>query len=710
MSRWLRRIVIWTGPVLVLFLAVVCGFLYWAARSAPGARWVVTTAVEALGGRVDGVTGSLWRGVSLESLTLAGAGFSLRVAGAHLRVDWRDLARRRLHVRDLSAGSISLDLQAAAHPRDEKKPFAMPAIPIDVVVDRLAVGHFTMNENGKPVPVTAGALDAALSLTDGKARLALRSLAVIGADFTARAHGGVTVSNLRRPWPLDGELGLSLAGRGADSPLCARRYVPSLPPADTASANEAPKDCSARIDATARGTVDRLDVALTGRGQGLSLNAQARLAPTAAFPVHGAAVELRLADGSALEGRLDWTAATPAGGVERDRVTGSLRTRALNLGVLAGRAIPPAVVTMTADFDARLLDRRFPQSVAARVVFARGSSWNRQPLTGQVAVDAVARPPAKVPRAPRARDDATVAPDGASRPGAAGATRADPADFPSWTDLTLRALDVDLRLGAGRIDAKGAFGTAKSRLDFDMRAPALATFWPGLPGGLQVMGSVTGTVADHQASVAATYLPDTASPAGRARRSADPAEKRAARSGEAFAANLSPVRVTLRLNGRWGPMGGSPAGDGWRGSISRFEASSGDLGLALRAPVQVSYAPRAVGNVPEWQVGTLDVQALMPAQNTFVIHNALARGGSGWWEVRGGVPRLAVSRRLINTLRRRFGSGSSSRNGGVRVSDDRAPSRELVLAADWNLRFRGALEGQARIRRVAGDLSMPGDP
>src|SRR5690606_31223622 len=49
--------------------------------------------------------------------------------------------------------------------------------------------------------------------------------------------------------------------------------------------------------------------------------------------------------------------------------------------------------------------------------------------------------------------------------------------------------------------------------------------------------------------------------------------------------------------------------------------------------------------------------------------------------------------------------------GGVKVAaNDANASTEIVLSLDWNLKFSGALGGQARIRRLSGDVMVPADP
>jgi translocation and assembly module TamB len=55
--------------------------------------------------------------------------------------------------------------------------------------------------------------------------------------------------------------------------------------------------------------------------------------------------------------------------------------------------------------------------------------------------------------------------------------------------------DIDLHLGANSLQAKGAFGTARDRLDWKVDAPQLNTLGAGFGGVLRGTGSLTGTMA-----------------------------------------------------------------------------------------------------------------------------------------------------------------------------------------------------------------------
>jgi len=682
----------WAGPTLVLLVAVVCGFLFWTVRSQSGTSWIVQTAVQQLGGDVQGIRGTLWRGVSVQTLKLDMPAFSLDLAGAHVQVDWPELLERRLHVVDLSAQSIRLDLHTAAAPEPDTGPFHMPALPVAVAVDRLAVGRFALSQDGKAAPVDVSDLDSSLSVAGGGAQLVLANVAVSAQAMHVRARGEVRLQALRKPWPLTGRLGLTFQGQGADSPLCVRRYVPDLPAGGQGAHSAGAADCAAQVDVTAAGNLDELNVSLTGGGQGLNLDAQASLTPLASFPLRSAAVGLKLADGSSLQGKFDWVT-TLLDGAAQDRVTGSIQTRDLNLGVLAGASLPAATLTATANFDARLADHSVLRAASVDVDFAKGSSWNKQALSGRVA--------AKV-----SGGDAPV-------PVVAGQPAADRS--PLLHGLGLDSLDVDLRLGGNRIQAKGSLGQLKSRLDLDVKAPDLAAFWPGLRGAAQASGRVAGTLASHSADLELSYQPQSGTPGPGKPKPSKPQPGKAGHGGQPGTEGLAPIHARLALTGRWGSVDqDGHALPGWQGRFSTLDLGYDGLSARILAPLTVAFAPDAAAPQWQWQVGAVDIRVSLPQDKAFVLRHQGSRGGSGWWDTQGSVGKLALSRRLIRTLYRLFqprDRGPGNTTGRVSME---TPAHhddvDLVFAADWNVKFKGVLTGQARIRRISGDIRVPGEP
>lgn len=661
--RWLRSVFIWIGPIIILLLLVGCSFLYWVLGTPSGSRWALVTAAQQLDGQVSGVSGTIWDGLDVGEFAVALPGVAVKLDTFRLQANWRELLERRLHVVELSAGAIHVDL-ASTPDEPAGEPFKMPVLPIRVAIDRLAVGELVVRQDGAPLPVSINDLSTSLALTEQGGQLVLQSLRIGHEQVQAGFHGEVTVQGLQDPWPLQAQFTTNATGVTPDSPLCASRFLPSLPSAK----KEVDAPCTLDIDTRIDGSLDALKIVLKGTGQGMSLDADAALTPRAAFPLKDATVALQLADGSSLHGNLDW-ASSLVDNVINDRLTGSLRTEKLDIGQLVGSSIPPAVVSTKADFDVQLRDHSDLLAADVALSFADGSRWNKQALSGALKGKVV--------------NTAAQAVTGATMENAA----------PLWQGLKLAALDMDLVLGKNRLQAKGALGAAADSLKLNLVAPDLAAFWPDLPGGANLQGDVAGSIASHKADLVAQYTPAKSKPQE---------------------VGSAPIKAQVVLDGGWGK--GTAQGDGaegWRGTIKALNADHAGLGIKSGKPMAVSFLPGVVAPAWQWQVGATELEFLLSSRPLFVLSHKGSRGGDKRWETQGAIGKLPVSARLIAELRKKFNVQSKKEDdrGGVKVKANKGDDRsEVVFGLDWNLKFAGALEGQARIERLSGDVMVPAEP
>ncbi|MFW7340503.1 translocation/assembly module TamB domain-containing protein [Pollutimonas sp. H1-120] len=717
----LRRLFLWLVPPLVLLIVAVCGFLYWVAATQPGTRWALITAAEQFDGQARGISGTLWTGLQVDDFSMTvPKTVALKLGDFRLQVQWRELWDRRLHVAELSAGSVDLDLLSDPDAPPSSEPFRMPALPVRVAVDRFAVGELHVSQDGKPVPLRVGPLSTALALDENGGQLVLQRLDVEHEMLRAELSGEVRLQALQDPWPMQAQLTTRVVGRGNDSPLCASRYVSTLPArqdagnkkggnqaaknADAGAKNlktqddknknetaglEAASDCTLDIETTLAGTLDALKLAVNGAGQGMSIDVDANLAPRAAFPLKDATAALHLADGSLLESRLDWTSEV-VDTVVQDRLQGTLKTEQLDIGRLVGTAIPPAVVNMAANFDVQLHDRDQVRSVEIAIDFADGTRWNKEALSGRLS--------ARIVNEAKPGPVAVEKPESATGPGARPEAQAEAAaeavmDEPVWKGLQLAAVDMDLRLGRNRLRADGSLGTADSRLKLDLAAPQLAAFWPDLPGGAQLRGEVSGVLASHKADLTVQYTP---------------AGSKAQEVGSA------PAKAHAVLEGGWGPgPSEQDALEGWRGIVKTLDAEHAGLGVKAAAPARIAFLPSATAPAWQWQVGDTRIDFLLSSRRVFTLDHKASRGGAGRWETQGAIARLPVSPRLIADLRKKLDPAfrDEEQRGGVKIKSDQGSDlTEIVLALDWKLAFSGALEGQAHIARVSGDLMVPAEP
>ncbi|HLV29877.1 MAG TPA: translocation/assembly module TamB domain-containing protein [Burkholderiaceae bacterium] len=658
--RWLGRFTLIAGPLAVLIVFVLTAFLMWVLLTAPGTRWALHTAVDALDGEVTGVEGSVWNGLRIGDLSLSFPGVDLRLEKAELDSDWRRLLDRQLHVHTLRAETAWVDLHSgpadSAPAETAEEPFALPELPVSIRIDDVSLGELILTQDGKPLPMTLEKFAAALAVGPEHGQLWLRGLSVATESLALDLEGEANLEALRHPWPGVIDLDATVNGLRPGSLVCFHHMLPTLPVGKrvqdnitTLLAGVVGDACPLRLTARASGSLDAVSLAVSGEGQGMSLNARAELAPLAAMPLNSANVDLDLPDGSSLKGHAGWEASG-------DVLAGELAAERLDAGQLAGGAIPPALLGFDSRFRLQVDAEQTIRGVDLSLQFHEGSEWNGQPLSG------------------RAHVAATLPVVG--KPSAAA---------PAWLTAALQKLDLDLTLGKNQIHSEGGIGAPDSHLKLDVKAPTLADFWPGIPGGLSLQGAVDGGVARHAVDLQGRYVPENAS---------------------RDQIGTAPISVALKADGGWG---GEP--QGWRGRVSALKVDHAHLSSALAAPLELAYLPAAVAPQWQWSAGATVLHLNVKGRRMLEVNHAGSRGGPGRWETDGRIERLLVSPQVLQQIGADFDIDAlkEDERGGVKVRGARdADDWALIFGLDWGLRFDGAHQGKVSLRRVSGDVMVPG--
>lgn len=738
-----------------MLAVLACSFVFWLLASQTGSRLLLTTAAQQLDGQALEVRGSILRGLDVGRLDLEFGGTRIGISDLRLDVHWRALGDRLLHVREISARTVDVALTSSADapaepPSDE--PFTLPSLPVTIAVDRLALGEFQLLQDGQPLPVTLGDLTATFAAGPNGAQLRIANLRVGHAVGQAQVSGQAELLGLADPWPFAARLDVTARGTGPDSPLCqadqlSGKFVPvGKAPAAKASA-DAPKAqgaakpasgaakkaqggaakaqadgagkdknegkaaatelagppapaCQVVLRADAAGSLDSIQAKLDGTGAGLALDVVADLAPRTPLVLRSARADAQLPDKSSLSARLDLQAVPDRPG--RDRIAGTLGARGLDLSHWLGDAIPPAVVSANAQLSAELENLSQLRQAAIDLRFEDGARWNKQPLTGTVKAQVdIAAPPCQSAANPTAPANAAAQP--AANPAApatdaansaAAANPATPVDD-LLAGLRIHGLDIDLKLGANRIRAQGEVGAADGALTLDAQAPQLDAFWPGLPGGADLKGKLTGTAAAHKGEFTAGYNPPKPRPG---------------------VLGQSRAQAAITFAGGWGK---GPAGDadaaltGWRGTFSRLSADTAGFTVATERPVTLSYLPSAVAPQWQWQVGQTALALSLPGKEKLVIAHKGSRGDAKRWETAGQSDNLIITAAMARQVIAAVDPEAAAKlnKGPKRVNAMVAEGqRRIALDVLWDLKFDGRLAGRARIARRDGDLLIPGDP
>ena len=577
--------------VLVLVLAVLAA-LFWLVGTSSGAATGLRVAIDLTGsGQVSGVKGSLWRGLSIEHLEYHHPRLDIKADGVQLTVDWPALNKRALHIESLEAQTLHLDLRSAEDaPQDDgpATPPQWPELPVSIDLRRLALGHFSLTQDGAEVPVQVDNLQASLSADATQAQLQLDSLHVQGPDAKADLNGSLRLA-AQNPIGVDGKFKLDVT-QG---------------------------EYQALLDIGAKGTLEDLAVSAVGSGEGMEVDVHAQVAPfSATLPLSAFSARVKGLDPGAwvkglppallnltaelkLEGSL-WAPPPPV--EEKASETAAKDLRGSESPAAAPVPTPPTSLPLDADLAARLQHLR----AELKVSIDKGSTWQKQALRGTV--------------------DASL--EGARLP----------------------QVKVDLAVGKNTVRVNGSLAGAADQLDFNLNVPQPSALWPGLSGSGTVEGRLRGSIEKHDLTMSGRLnLPRkvSAPASGKAPqvRTTAPGENVVVEGDDAVdlpsVLAQGPITFKLALNGGWG-RGTVPAtsAPGWRGRVTTADVRNPQVSAVLRSPLAVSVVPGTGQQPLQWSVGETSIRVNLPQRRSFTINHRGSDNRNAQWRSAGSIEGL----------------------------------------------------------------------
>lgn len=833
--RWFRYFALWGIPFVVIALLLVCGFVYWVLASQAGTSWALRTALPYAQGSAQGVRGTIWDGLSIDHLVLGLPDTHVDIERLRLQANWKELWERRLHVVELSAQKVDVALTSSDEPKSEE-PFTMPELPISIAVDKLALGQFLLTQDGTPLPVAIADLSSALALDSDSAQLRLYDLMVANESIRAGFQGEVELAGLQAPYPARADIQIIARGLTADSPICAKQYLPAYAepsksgkPAEKAVVDRSKKtatvetaktsakaaitqqgqaeasapshatpasqpvnqpvdvhgvagvissepegstglvdeeriqepvavpepeplpDCVVNAQITLNGSLEQATLLLNGQGQGYSLDASAELSPLDSVPVRQAKVAVKLPDESSLDADFAWDA-TQEGVHVQDHFKGQFRSDKLDLHALLGDVLPDALINTQGQFDVVLADKEQLLSADVDVQLLQGSRWNKQAAIGQIKAKASAP--------------------------------AQPGQADWWRLLSVSDVLTDMKIGDNQVQLKGGFGmSGKAELDLLAKMPRAEQLWPGLElGKASAEGQLRGDIAHHTLQLKGQY--DLGGKAkgqlGQGMAEADLAleggwhfadQGKAAywdgkvnrlvadhaglivrlqsalpvRFTDALRAPEPPVQVATAEAKDQSKVEGDVAGQGaakeegaaqaginpeTKGSpdtkpaaaanaapsaSSAAEQAKAQAGVPENAADKTANAPKAPEPLAPWsvRVGAGTLSTTVDGEPWINLRHQESTYQPGQWASRGELLDLVLSEPRIARLLRKVGveENADKAKGGVKIAKNKKTQPpEIDIKARWDLKFNGALSGQVRVDRVAGDVQVFAEP
>jgi translocation and assembly module TamB len=197
------RILKWIGIAFLVLVAVVGILLYWLLRTESGAHFAIARAVGAMEGKltIERSSGRLAGPLTLGNLRYAdpAAGVDARVGSIVVDIAPLEILSRRVHVESLDVDGVDVALTTVPpKPEEPASEFSLEA-PIDLILDKLALKHAKISQDGQ-LAFAADSLDLAAAWTRGGA--VVKTLSLRAPDGRVDLHG--TISSAPG-YPGDGE-------------------------------------------------------------------------------------------------------------------------------------------------------------------------------------------------------------------------------------------------------------------------------------------------------------------------------------------------------------------------------------------------------------------------------------------------------------------------------------------------------------------------
>lgn len=655
----MRHLFFWGVPLLVVFLLIVSGFLYWLLATPTGTRWAVNTAAVQFDGESHGVEGSIWHGLSINYLTLNLPNqLFVHVDQAEIKVDWKQLwERQTLHVSTLSVEQVTIKMDGEpAPPHSDAPDFSVPHLPIAIELEQAYVGAVDFTQQGHYLPVDLSNLQLSMTgfLREDLAEIKLGQIKVGYEDIRLEASGYAQLNEFSAPWDSLVKLEGKLSSKQEASQICLKHYLPEHLQAHDSQ-------CELSFQADWQGSLDEGAVAILASGQGLSVNAHSNLQLNHPFPLRETKVDIDLPDQSGANVVLHWE--NNAVDTSKDRLFGDLSLRDFDVGAWVPGSALKAKLSAKASYEAT-----FSESVTLldhaviKAEIGENSQWNQQPLRGHVRT--------QVQRLHTINQK----------------------ELPAfWQTYTLSDTDINLQAGVNKLELKGAFGLESAELQLLADLPSIATLWPNLEpiGATKIDAALKGTLFNHQLTLKAKHLLEN-------------------KQSKAKVGN-GPVEALLTVKGVWDPNATQPS---WKGDVQSIQAEHAGLSLDTTQPFLVNVALPSEQQELNVDVGAFGLQLYVDKQRWLLLQNQGTQYGPKGFKTKGYSDPIVFSTKRVELLTKRLGLAEpdSTRGAVVDKREVKVPLDDLAIKFDWDVSLLDALQGTVRIQRQAGDIMIPAQP
>lgn len=650
MRKFIRIFSLWILPFLVLLIISLAGFMWWCFASQAGTKWLLKTAVSQLDGQVNGIRGSLRKGLYVDNLNVDMPEVQANVFGLHLNVAWPELLKnRRLHINDISLEYLDVDIYSSddAEPEPESSDeFSLPVLPIDIQIDNLALEGLNLNIDDEPLPVDLLSVSTSLNLDKESALLVINHLQLAKDNLLVQLNGDVVLQELAKPWPFELKLASQIQDGSTPSMLCSNTWLELNELTD--------QDCQLDIHANATGSLDSINLDVQADGTDLKLVADAVIFPTQAFPLGTTQVNLELPDSAGLDFKINPGDAKTDGS---HLVNIDLLLNSLALNHWLPENIGESELNLQANSQVDVSGANEIRSAGLAIDFIDHNKWNGQALSGHLKIAKVLNKAGFL--WPVDRPDADQSED-----------KPYPID-----KIVIDGLDIDLVLGDSKIYAAGDLTASDSKLALNINMPRLLNVWPDVPGGLNLTSVVFGNLSALHGGLQAKYIFDDPN-------ATEPLE--------------APVDLQLAFKASLSNENELHA------ELATLDISHAQAQLLNQNPIVLDVLADN-----SWQLDHTKLAINLAEENLVNIDIDKSGGQGDTWYSKGAISQFVLDVKKIEKVQQWLDTDKEDK--GFITTDQTLGDDELELSLKWDLAFDQVLTGDIDLDRVRGDITVPTD-
>lgn len=436
--------------LLGFLLLVIVGFA-WIFSTQTGTRTLMTKILPMVGVKTEGVQGSLLDGLHVEHITVTTPAAKVDIQSIDLEVQWRRLWNATVLVRNFSVGDVHIDLLNAPVQPEQQQEAGIPALPVDIIVEKLALAKLTLNNaDGKAIPVSVRRLNVQqLQWVANKAGLELKNVEIDHALATSSLKGQVKLEDLsQKSLPLTLNLQTQVSSQDLSSPVC-------ISSAMKQALEQGEQDCHIDVNLMLDGSLQDLVLKITGEGKGFALNGTGQLNLFDLIPLVYFKADVGVDKG--FSATID--AKTHTSADKEQQLEADILLKDIDLGSV----VPQSSIGSTIHLDVGTAESSQWKAADIRFQLSDSSRWNGIPLKGN--------------------GDINV----------------------DLTDDVRVTSDIQVNQANNQLTAKGNWGKKGDVLTILAKAPQLAKLYPTIGEKLSLEAQLSGGLQEHQLAVKGDY-------------------------------------------------------------------------------------------------------------------------------------------------------------------------------------------------------------